>query len=156
MKIKIVAVGKLKEKFYIDAVLEYAKRISRFAKFEIVEVAEHKFLGTPNEKEILQIKTAEGKQILELLEGFVVAMDIDGKTLGSVEVAKLMEKNLQNFSCFTFVVGGTFGLADEVKSIANLRWSFGAITLPHQLARVVLTEQIYRVLTINNNITYHN
>lgn len=155
MKIKIVAVGKIKENYFKDAIAEYVKRLGRFATVEIVEVDEFLSKGAPSEKEIAEIKKNEGASILKKVEGFVVAMDIDGKELTSVQLSELIVEQKQHNSIFTFVVGGSNGLSDEVKAKANLRCSFGKITLPHQLFRVVLLEQLYRACCIENNITYH-
>lgn len=155
MKLKIVAVGKIKEGFFRDAIAEYAKRLSRFATLEIVEVAEHAFNGEPNAKQTDKIKESEGQAILQKCEGFVVATDIDGKAVNSAELSELIVKNKQTYSTFTFVVGGSYGLSQEVKDKANARLSFGKITLPHQLFRVVLCEQLYRACCIENNVSYH-
>lgn len=155
MKFKIVAVGKIKESFYRDAIAEYVKRLSRFATVEIVEVAECFFNGDPNEKQIEKILETEGAAILQKCEGFVVATDINGRQLTSVELSDVIKVNKQNNSTFTFVIGGSNGLAQEVKDKASLRLSFGKITLPHQLFRVVLFEQLYRACCIENNVSYH-
>ncbi len=155
MKFKIVAVGKIKENYFKDAIAEYVKRISRFASTEIVEVEECTFSGIPNESEIEKIVQAEGQSILQKTEGCLVALDIDGKQLTSVQIAEQMEKTLQRFSTITFVIGGSYGLSQQVKQRADLRLSFGKITLPHQLCRVVLCEQIYRACAIRNNVPYH-
>lgn len=156
MKFKIVAVGKIKEQYLRDAVAEYVKRISRFAEVEIVEVDEC-FLakGSPNDKEIAQVKRIEGQAILTKLEGYVVAMDIDGRQLSSEQLSLHIVEQKQFNSTFTFVIGGSNGLSDEVKSRANFRCSFGKITLPHQLFRVVLCEQLYRACCIERNVAYH-
>lgn len=155
MKFKIVAVGKIKEKFFSDAIAEYVKRISRFAAVEIVEVAENTFCGVPNGKEIEKITRAEDEAILQKTEGCVVAMDIDGKQLDSMQISEFISRKKQTDSIFTFVVGGSYGLSQDVKNKADLRLSFGRITLPHQLFRAVLCEQIYRACCIENNVCYH-
>lgn len=155
MKFKIVAVGKIKESFFRDAIAEYVKRMSRFAAVEIVEVAECTFNGEPSDREIERITATEGQRILQKAEGYVVAMDIDGKEVDSVELSNLIVKNKQTHSTFTFIVGGSYGLSQEVKNAANFRCSFGKITLPHQLFRVVLCEQLYRACCIENNVSYH-
>lgn len=155
MKFKVVAVGKIKENFYRDAIAEYVKRLSRFAKTEIVEVDECLFCGNPNDKEKEKILQTEGKAILSKLEGFVVALDIDGQLLTSNQLSQAVSNAKQTHSCVTFVIGGSYGMLDEIKQRANLRLSFGRITLPHQLARVVLVEQVYRACTIENNVSYH-
>ncbi len=155
MKFKVVAVGKIKENFYRDAIAEYVKRLSRFAKTDIVEVDECLFCGNPNDKEKEKILQKEGKAILSKLEGFVVALDIDGQLLTSNQLSQAVSNAKQTHSCVTFVIGGSYGMLDEIKQRANLRLSFGRITLPHQLARVVLVEQVYRACTIENNVSYH-
>ena len=155
MKLKIVAVGKIKESYLRDAVAEYVKRIGRFATIEIVEVDECLMKGAGSDKEIERVKTVEGQAILQKLEGYVVAMDIDGRALGSVEFSTHIMEQKQFYSTFTFVIGGSNGLSSEVKSRANLRCSFGKITLPHQLFRVVLVEQLYRACCIEHNVAYH-
>lgn len=155
MKFKIVAVGKIKESYFRDAIAEYVKRTSRYATVEIAEVAECTFNGEPNAKQIEKIVQTEGQAILQKLEGFVVAMDIDGQQLNSVQLSDTIRKNKLVSNVFTFVIGGSNGLSDEVKNKANLRCSFGKITLPHQLFRVVLCEQIYRACCIENNVAYH-
>lgn len=155
MKFKIVAVGKIKENYFRSAIEEYAKRISRFAQTEIVEVEECYFNGIPNSKEIAAILQKEGQSILQKAEGCVVALDIDGTQLSSPQLAQQVEKWTQNFSVITFVIGGSHGLSPEVKQRANASISFGKITLPHQLCRVVLCEQIYRACAIRANLPYH-
>ena len=156
MKFKIVAVGKIKEQYLRDAIAEYVKRLSRFAAVEIVEVDECLFAkGSPSEKEIAQIKSAEGQAIMQKTEGYVVAMDIDGRELSSEQLSAHIAEQKQFYSTFTFVIGGSHGLSDEVKSCAKLRCSFGKITLPHQLFRVVLCEQLYRACCIEHNVAYH-
>ncbi len=155
MKIKIVAVGKIKEEYFRQAIAEYVKRLSRFAKVEIVETEECLFNGTPNEKEIHKILQTEGKDILAKCEGYVFALDIGGTMFSSTDLATCIDQLKQTNSTFTFVIGGSNGLSDEVKARASKRISFGKITLPHQLCRVVLCEQIYRACCILNNIPYH-
>lgn len=155
MKIKIVAVGKIKEQFYRQALDEYVKRISRFAQITVEEVDEYFCNGTPNDKQIAKIVQAECELIAKRLEGYVIAMDIDGKQMDSVSLAKHLQQQTQTHSVFTFVIGGSNGLSKQLKDCANLRLSFGQITLPHQLFRVVLSEQIYRCCCINNNVAYH-
>lgn len=155
MKFKIVAVGKIKESYLRDALDEYVKRISRYANVEIVEVDECKSFGAQKELEIERVKKSEGEAILSKLEGYVVAMDIDGKQFSSEQLSALIVTQKQQYSTFTFVIGGSNGLSDEVKARADTRCSFGKITLPHQLFRVVLAEQLYRACCIEHNITYH-
>ena len=152
-KINILAVGNLKEKYWIDAVNEYKKRLSRFADVEIKEVPE--FSGT-SKSSIEQIKQTECLQLEKHLSGFVVAMDKSGKQLTSEEFSKFLDVTFSNGAKgITFVIGGSNGLTGEIIKRANAVLSFGKITFPHQLMRVVLLEQIYRAETILNNIAYH-
>lgn len=150
--IKVVCVGKIKEKFYSDAMLEYLKRLQSFTKIEIKEVSE------VNSDSIDKTLLKEGKNILSQIKDdeFVITLEIEGELLSSPSLAKLVEDKLtRGASTITFVIGGSNGLSDEVKNRSNYHLSFGKITLPHQLARVVLVEQIYRAFTIINNHKYH-
>ena len=155
MKFRIVAVGKLKESYWRDAVAEYVKRISRFAKVEIIETEECLSRGTQTAGEIERVRNAEGEAILAKAEGYVVATDIDGTLVTSRQFAQLISEQKQRYSAITFVIGGSNGLSEAVKSRADARISFGRITLPHQLFRAVLCEQLYRACCIENNISYH-
>ncbi len=155
MKFRIVAVGKIKEDYFRKAVDEYVKRLSRFVTVEIVEVDECLFRGTPGTKEIDKILQTEGKAILARCEGCVVLLDTKGKQLDSVELSEAIQKRTLTSSTFTFVIGGSNGLSDEVRARADMSVCFGKITLPHQLCRVVLVEQLYRACCIANNIPYH-
>ncbi len=155
MKFKIVAVGKIKESFYREAVSEYVKRLSRYCTVEITEIAECLYNGEPNEKEITKITETEGKAILSKTEGFVTVLDINGTEMTSENLSRIISEKKQNHSVFTFVIGGSYGLSEEVKRRADLRLSFGRITLPHMLCRVVLCEQLYRTECIARNVSYH-
>lgn len=155
LKIKIIAVGSIKETYFKQAIDEYVKRTLRFASVEICEIPETFFDGVPNEKQIENILRTEGEKILAKTEGFVIAADIGGKDLSSEQLAATLKEQSQNTSTICFVIGGSHGLSPAVKSRANLRWSMGKVTLPHRLFRVVLTEQIYRACCINNNVPYH-
>lgn len=155
MKFKIVAVGKLKETYWKEAVAEYVKRTARFAEVEIVEVEECLSRGAQTAGEIERVKTVEGEAVLAKCEGFVVALDLNGTLVSSEQLSSLIAEQKQRNSTFTFVIGGSNGLSDAVKSRANARLSFGRITLPHQLFRVVLVEQLYRACCIEHNVAYH-
>jgi len=155
MKFKIVAVGKIKEQYLKDAIAEYVKRLSRFCNAEIAEVEECLFNGVPNAKEIEKIVAAEGKSILSKLEGFVIALDINGVQLTSEAFSAKVSGLKSLHSVFTFVIGGSYGLSEEVRARADLKLSFGKITLPHQLCRVVLCEQLYIACCIERNVPYH-
>ncbi len=154
MKIKILAVGKIKEKWYAEALAEYVKRLDRFAAVEIFEADEGDVRDT-GEASVNAALKKEAEQILPRLQGYTVALDIDGRQMSSTEIASLIHREKMNNSVFTFVVGGSHGLHQSVKDAARLRLSFGKITLPHTLCRVVLAEQVYRAFMINANSVYH-
>ncbi|MGN0781888.1 MAG: 23S rRNA (pseudouridine(1915)-N(3))-methyltransferase RlmH [Christensenellales bacterium] len=154
MKIKIVAVGKIKEKWYSDALAEYVKRLGRFCRVELFEVDEGDVRDS-GEATVRQALKKEAEQILPKLEGYAVALDIEGRQLSSEQIAALIEKEKMTSSVFTFVIGSSYGLDESVKGAVRLRLSFGKITLPHTLARVTLAEQLYRAFMINSNSVYH-
>ncbi|MBJ8326338.1 23S rRNA (pseudouridine(1915)-N(3))-methyltransferase RlmH [Streptococcus pacificus] len=158
MKIKLLVVGKLKEKYLKEGIAEYVKRLGRFSKVEIVEVSDEK---TPD-----QASQAENDKILEKEEqrlaskigerDYVIALAIEGKQISSEELSQKMSQVMLNgYSTITFVIGGSLGLSDELKKRANLLLSFGRMTLPHQLMRLVLMEQIYRSFMIQEGSPYH-
>ena len=158
MKIKVVTVGKLKEKYLKDGISEYSKRISRFAKLEMIELADEKTPDRASESENQKILEIEGQRILSKVgdRDFVIVLAIEGKTFSSEEFSKqLAEASIKGFSTLTFIIGGSLGLAQDVKNRANLSVSFGLLTLPHQLMRLVLVEQIYRAFTIQQGSPYH-
>lgn len=158
MKIKVVTVGKLKEKYLKDGIAEYSKRISRFAKLEMIEIADEKTPDKASESENQKILEIEGQRILSKVgdRDFVIVLAIEGKTLSSEEFSKRLEEaSIKGFSTLTFIIGGSLGLAQDVKNRANLSVSFGRLTLPHQLMRLVLVEQIYRAFTIQQGSPYH-
>ena len=156
MNITVISVGKIKEKFFTAAIDEYAKRLSRFVKLNIIEVPDEKIPENDSPKEEERIKEKEGKAILsKIKDSFVVALCIEGKEMSSEDLAAKIESISMQSSSITFIIGGSLGLSDEVKSRADLRLSFGRMTLPHQLMRVVLLEQIYRAFKINRNESYH-
>jgi 23S rRNA (pseudouridine1915-N3)-methyltransferase len=157
MNINIISVGKIKEKYFTAAIDEYSKRLSRFVKVNIIEVPDEKIPDNASEKEKENIKAKEGAKILAKLpeNSFVAALCIEGKEMASEELAKKIADISMTSSTITFIIGGSLGLSDEVKSRSALRLSFGRMTLPHQLMRVVLLEQIYRSFKINNNESYH-
>ena len=158
MKIKIVTVGKLKEKYLKDGIAEYNKRISRFAKLEMIELADEKTPDKASEIENQKILETEGARILSKVgeRDFVLVLAIEGKTFSSEEFSKQLEEaSIKGYSTLTFIIGGSLGLAASVKNRANLSVSFGRLTLPHQLMRLVLVEQIYRAFTIQQGSPYH-
>ncbi|MBQ3933440.1 MAG: 23S rRNA (pseudouridine(1915)-N(3))-methyltransferase RlmH [Lachnospiraceae bacterium] len=158
MKITVLCVGKIKEKFYRDAILEYSKRLSRFTKYEIIEVADEKTKENASDKEISIVKDLEGEKILNKLneDSYIITLEINGKTPDSVGLAeKIKEITLNGYSHITFIIGGSLGLSDSVISKSNYHLSFSNMTFPHQLMRVILSEQIYRAFKIINNEPYH-
>ncbi len=158
MKIKVVTVGKLKEKYLKDGIAEYSKRISRFAKFEMIELSDEKTPDKVSESENQKILEIEGQRILSKIadRDFVIVLAIEGKTFFSEEFSKQLEEiSIKGFSTLTFIIGGSLGLSSSVKNRANLSVSFGRLTLPHQLMRLVLVEQIYRAFTIQQGFPYH-
>lgn len=157
MYITILCVGKIKEKFYRDAIDEYKKRLSRFAKIEITEVKDEKIPDNASEKEMDAVLEKEGNLILSKIpkNSAVIAMCIEGESVSSTDLAEKLNVLSMKSSNITFVIGGSLGLWEKVKKASDMRISFGKITLPHQLMRVVLTEQIYRAFKINANENYH-
>ena len=155
IKIKVVSVGNLKEQYLTMAQNEYAKRLNKFCKIELVECAECKIDNTNSQSSIQKALDNEAVSISKHLSGYVVVLDVVGKQYDSVEFANIIDKVSQQDSQITFVIGSSHGLADSIKQKANLRLSFSKFTFPHQLMRVILLEQIYRAMCINNNVTYH-
>lgn len=158
MKITLITVGKIKEKYFTDAIAEYTKRLSRYSKLEIIEVADEKTPDGASETLENQIKEKEGERILSKIPdgAYMVALAIDGKMLDSEELADKMEKwNVSGISHVVFVIGGSLGLSQKVLSCADFKLSFSKMTFPHQLMRVILLEQIYRSFRIRNNEPYH-
>ena len=151
LKLRVVAVGDIKESFYREAIAEYVKRLGKWTKTEIFEVSEASHLTDPDKK-----REAEAEGILAKVKGKVILTDIKGKKVKSEDIAELLNKSaLEGDSELTFVIGGSNGVSPAVKSRADMAISFGDITLPHQLFRVVLLEQLYRAETILNGATYH-
>ena len=158
MKISVVAVGKVKEKFYTDAIAEYGKRLSRYCKLEIIQVADEKTPDKAGDAVEAQIKETEGRRLLKYIrEGdYVVALAIQGKMLDSIELSKLVENlGIQGESSLVFVIGGSLGLSDEVMRRADYLLSFSKMTFPHQMMRMILLEQIYRGYRIMMREPYH-
>ena len=145
----------MKEKYLKDGIEEYAKRLSRFCKFEIIEVSEE-LLPDTSQKSIQGVKIAEGERIIAKLKGYSIALDLKGKMLTSEELsAKVSTLKQSGVSTITFVIGGSYGLSQQVLDKCDFSLCFGAITYPHQLIRLVLTEQIYRAFMIEEGSAYH-
>lgn len=159
LKIKIICIGKVKERYFSDAIDEYAKRLGAFCKFSVTELAEERLRSnTPNDSQLFEVINAEGKRIMSKLapSDYVAAMCIEGKLLSSEELSKTLDSAaLSGKSTVAFVIGGSYGLSDEVKQRADLRLSMSRMTFPHTLARVILCEQIYRAFEISSGGKYH-
>lgn len=158
MKITLVAVGKIKEKFYADAIAEYSKRLSRYCKLDMVQVADEKTPDSAGEAVERQIREREGERILSSIKdgAYVIALAINGEMLDSVELSeKINGLGIGGESQIVFVIGGSLGLSDAVLRRADYKLSFSKMTFPHQLMRVVLLEQIYRSYRIINGEPYH-
>ncbi len=158
MKITILTVGKIKEKFYRQAVEEFEKRLSRYCKLEIIEVADEKTPDRASEAEELLVKEKEGQRLLKYFrdDAFICALAIEGKMLDSVELSEKIESlGVSGTSHLIFVIGGSLGLAEQVLKRADFLLSFSKMTFPHQLMRVILLEQIYRSYRILSKQPYH-
>lgn len=157
MNITVICIGKIKEKFFTDAINEYLKRLSRFAKTEIIEVKDEKIPDNASEKECESILEKEGSAIISKIpkNSYVITLCIEGTEMSSPALADKIKYMSMEASHLTFIIGGSLGLWEDVKKLSKLRLSFGKMTLPHQLMRVVLLEQIYRGFKILSNESYH-
>ena len=158
MKIRIIAIGKVKEDYLKSGINEYIKRIKPYASIEIVEVMDEPVKENPSNSEIEIVKNKEGQKVLKLLKSgeYVISLDLNKKELDSVEFSKYLEsKFVIGNSFITFVIGGSYGLSDELKERANDSISLSKMTFLHQMTRLILLEQIYRAFKINRNETYH-
>ena len=149
--IKIICVGKIKEKFYVDAIKEYLKRLSKYTKLEIVEIEDI------YDKNIDIIKKKEKEKILSNIKDkdYVITLEINGNKLSSLDLSKKIESISLINSNIVFVIGGSYGIDNEVSNRSNFKLSFSDLTFPHQLFRIMLLEQIYRCFKIKNNESYH-
>lgn len=158
MKITLITVGKIKEKYLEDAIAEYSKRLSRYCKLEIIKVPDEKTPDGAGEALERQIKDKEGEKILSYVkdEAFVVALAIEGKMLSSEELAEFIDRlGVRGESHIQFIIGGSLGLSEKVLGRSDYKLSFSKMTFPHQLMRVILLEQIYRSYRIVNGEPYH-
>lgn len=149
--IKIICVGKIKEKYLKEAIEEYKKRLSKYTKLEIIEVSDI-------DNSSIEISLLKEKELIEKYinsKDFVITLEIEGNMLSSVEFAKKLDSIFNTSSNITFIIGGSNGLHQDIKSRSNYKLSFSKLTFPHQLFRVNLLEQIYRTFKINNNESYH-
>lgn len=158
MKIQIVCVGKLKEKYWSDAVAEYSKRLKRFCNLEIVELKESRLPDNASAADEEKVKLEEGRSILSKISDstYVITLEVLGKSLSSEDLAeKIDDLACMGRSDVAFVIGGSLGLSAEVSKRSDFRLSFSKMTFPHQMMRVILLEQVYRAFKINRNETYH-
>ncbi len=157
IKIKIIALGKLKEKYWRDAIAEYAKRLGAFCNFEITELTPKALPDNPNEAHIEAALLSEAEMIIKAIPKTttVAALCIEGKQFSSEDLAKEILLAQQETGSITFIIGSSFGLHKKIKDLANVKMSMSKMTFPHQLARVVLSEQIYRAFKINEGSAYH-
>ena len=148
--IKIITVGKIKEKYLPDAINEYLKRLSKYTKINLIEVPDENF-------DITKTLETEKKSILKYVseKDYIITMEIEWKVLSSIEFARKIDEIQINNSNICFIIGGSYGLSDEIKKMSNFKLSFSKMTFPHQLFRLILLEQIYRAYKINNNESYH-
>lgn len=156
MTINLIVIGKLKEDYLRSACAEYIKRLSRYCTFELHELDEYRLSENPSAKEIETALQKEAVNIKKHAKGMIIPMCIEGKQLDSVKFSeKISSAGVNGFSTVTFIIGSSFGLADEIKSMGNFRLSMSDMTFPHQLARVMLLEQIYRAFQIAEGGKYH-
>ena len=148
--ITIITVGKIKEKYIREGIDDYLKRLSKFTKIELIELEDESFDKAKTLKK-------EADKILKKInpKSFIVTLEIDGKELSSIELSELIEKTAITHSNITFIIGGSYGLDDEIKKLSNYKLSFSKMTFPHQLFRVLFLEQLYRSYKIINNEEYH-
>lgn len=156
MTINLIVIGKLKEEYLRSACAEYIKRLGRYCTFELHELDECRLGDTPSEKEISAALKKESELIRRYARGFIIPMCIEGKQLSSPELSeKISGAGINGFSTVTFIIGSSFGLDGEIKAMGDLRLSMSKMTFPHQLARVMLLEQIYRAFQISEGGKYH-
>lgn len=157
MNVTVLSVGKLKESYLREGCAEYVKRLSAYAKVNVVEVNEERCSDNPSDSEIQMVIKKEGERIIKKIPkgAAVIPLCIEGREYDSREFSALIERISLQSSHICFIIGGSFGLADEVKAMGKTKLSFGKMTLPHQLARMVLLEQVYRGFSISNNSKYH-
>lgn len=158
LAVKLICVGKMREKFYIDAFGEYSKRLGAYCRFECIEFAEQRLPDAPSQKEIDAALEKECAEIMKNIpqDAYVIAMCVEGGQMPSEELARLIERQiLSGRSKLCFLIGGSFGLSPTVKKRADLRLSMSQMTFPHHLARVMLAEQIYRAFKISEGSRYH-
>ena len=149
--IKIICIGKIKERYMVDAINDYLKRLSKYTKMEIIELPNY------NSDSIDEVLTHEKDLMLKYIKDkdYVITLEIEGKQLTSVELSQMIDNTLMYNSNMTFIIGGSYGIHNDIKKLSNYALSFSKMTFPHQLFRLILLEQIYRAFKIQNNETYH-
>lgn len=157
MKITVITVGKLKEKYLLEGIKEYTKRLTKYTKLELIEVKDEHAPENLSSKDMEAIKEKEGQRInTKLKDSFIISLAIEGKQLSSEDLAKQITTiTTYHNSNITFIIGGSLGIANSIKKKSNLLVSFSKMTFPHQLMKLILLEQIYRSFRINNNEPYH-
>lgn len=157
INVTVIAVGKLKESYLRDGCAEYVKRLGAYSKINVVEIEEERICDSPFQTQINCVINKEGERILKKIpkNSAVIPLCIEGKEYSSPEFSSLIQKISLENSSICFVIGGSFGLSEDVKKLGKVKLSFGKMTLPHQLARMVLLEQVYRAFSILNNSKYH-
>lgn len=154
LKINLICMGDIKEKYLKDAIAEYSKRISRFCELKIIELKEH-VSSSNNLNDVNKALKKDAEEIMKHIKGYIFCLDINGKMFSSEEFSKKIEKTTLTNSEISFIIGASNGIDNEIKSISNEKISFSPMTFPHQLMRVIFLEQLYRAFTISNNISYH-
>ena len=154
LKINLICMGDIKEKYLKDAISEYSKRLSKFINLNIIELKEN-IATSNNEKDILTALEKDADQISKYLKGHIICLDINAKQMDSVEFSKFLENLTLKTGEISFIIGASNGLSDRIKTKSNDKTSFSKMTFPHQLMRVIFLEQLYRAFTILNNIAYH-
>lgn len=154
LKINLIVIGDIKESYLKEAISEYSKRISRFADLKIVELKENNPIST-NHKDISLALEKDAKNIQSHIKGYSICLDINATQLTSEQFAEKIKTLSLKTGEITFIIGASNGIAEQIKNTCNEKLSFSKMTFPHQLMRVIFLEQLYRALTINNNIAYH-
>lgn len=156
MNIKLIVIGKLKERYLRDGCDEYIKRLSKFCNLRVVELDEYKLSDKPSQKEIDNALFNEAKSILKHCEGYVISMCIEGTQISSQQLAnKVQDVGVNGYGTITFVIGSSFGLDSSIKNSSDFKLSMSKMTFTHQISRMLILEQIYRAFQINNNGKYH-
>ena len=158
MNIDIICVGNIKEKYFIDAVKEYSKRLSNYTGINIIEVEEYKLSNNPSKSQINEGLEKEREIIESKIKNrsYIIALAIEGKQISSEELSiKIEDITIEGYSNITFLIGSSYGMSEELKNRSNLKLSFSKMTFPHQLMRIILLEQIYRAFRIIKNEPYH-